>query len=62
MKYTNAFFRLNIKENGDYLLEDLNSSNHTYVDENEIDAPVKILHNMVFRMSDEEFKISLELK
>lgn len=51
-----------IKENGEYYLEDLGSSNYTYVNEEEIKKPVRVTHNMEFRMSDEDFRITVELR
>ena len=50
------------RENGDYILEDLKSANHTYVDNCELTEPVRVMKDMVFRMSDEDFKISVEIK
>lgn len=41
-----------------FWLEDLNSLNHTFVNDNMIDKPVKLIPGMKFRLSlDEEFKI-----
>lgn len=39
---------------GSYWLEDLNSSNHVFVDGRQIDAPVKLSDGMRFRLSDDE--------
>lgn len=50
------------KENGDYYLKDLKSTNHTYVDNCELIEPVRVMKDMVFKMSDENFKISVEIK
>ncbi|KMZ52966.1 FHA domain-containing protein [Dorea sp. D27] len=44
-----------------YFLEDLGSSNHTYVDGSEIGQPVKLMDGMLFMLSDEEFQFSIEM-
>ncbi len=41
-------------DDGSYWLEDLNSSNHVFVDGRRIDAPVKLSDRMTFRLSDDE--------
>ena len=50
------------KENGEYYLYDLESANHTYVNDVELKEPVKITGNMLFKMSDEDFIITVENK
>lgn len=46
------------KENNEFWLEDLESSNHTYIDDEKIDGPVKLYANIYFRLSrDEEFEV-----
>lgn len=42
-----------------YYLEDLGSSNHTFVDGLPITEPVKLYHNTVFQLSKEEFEFTL---
>ena len=49
------------KVNGDYILEDMNSLNHTYVDSCEVTEAVRVMKDLVFQMSDEEFKVSVEI-
>lgn len=44
-----------------YFLEDLGSSNHTYVDGGEIGQPMKLMDGMIFMLSDEEFQFNLEM-
>ena len=44
-----------------YFLEDLGSSNHTYVDGGEIGQPMKLMDGMLFMLSDEEFQFNLEM-
>ena len=44
-----------------YFLEDLGSSNHTYVDGGEIGQPMKLMDGMLFMLSDEEFLFNLVL-
>lgn len=46
---------------GGYFLEDLGSSNHTYVDGSEIAQPVKLMDGMLFMLSDEEFQFNIEM-
>lgn len=43
-----------------YYLEDLGSSNHTYIDGSEIKKPVRLAGGMCFLLSDEEFQFMLE--
>lgn len=42
-----------------YYLEDLGSSNHTFVDGTQITEPVKLINNTVFQLSNEEFEFTL---
>lgn len=42
------------RKDGSYWLEDLNSSNHVFIDDRRIDSPVKLSDRMKFRLSDDE--------
>ena len=46
------------QRDGNFWLEDLNSLNHTFVNDKVISEPVKLIPGMKFRLSlDEEFKV-----
>lgn len=47
------------KRNGEYYLEDLNSLNHTLVDNEQIHEPVLLSDEFKFNLSDEEFQFFL---
>ena len=42
-----------------YYLEDLGSSNHTFVDGTQITEPVKLINHTMFQLSKEEFEFTL---
>ena len=49
------------KEDG-YWMEDLQSANHSYVNEKEMKEPVRLVDEMKFRLSsDEEFEFMIRL-
>lgn len=48
------------KTGDDYLLEDLNSSNHTYVDEVMVNDTVKIHSGQLVKLADEAFAFFIE--
>lgn len=45
-----------------YFLRDLNSTNHTMVDEKQIEQKVQLKDGMMFRLSDEQFRFRMEIK
>ena len=44
-----------------YQLEDLGSSNHTYINDRQLEAPVPLMKNQSFKMANEEFTFYIEL-
>ncbi len=61
----NAISRAHIsitKTDVGYEMEDLDSSNHTYIDDQEITEPVLLEEGQVFKMADEEFSFHIERK
>lgn len=47
------------QKNDEYYLKDLNSTNHTYIDDQLIQNVVKLYDGMEFKMADEMFKFIL---
>lgn len=45
-----------------YYLKDLNSTNHTFVENNQIQNEVQLTDGMKFRLSDEQFEFRMEIK
>lgn len=45
--------------NGNYYLEDLNSLNHSFVENEQINKPVILNDTMIFNLADEEFQFFL---
>lgn len=61
----NAISRVHIsiiKTETGYEMEDLDSSNHTYIDGQEITEPVLLEEGQVFKMADEEFSFHIDRK
>lgn len=49
-----------VKDQNQYYLEDLNSSNHTYMNEKMLQEKAVLTDDTVFKMADEEFRFVLE--
>lgn len=45
-----------------YMIKDLGSLNHTYIDQNQITGPERLTDGMVFQISDVEFQFVVEMK
>ena len=45
-----------------YMIKDLGSLNHTYIDQNQITGPERLADGMVFQISDVEFQFVVEMK
>ena len=43
------------RQGDDFWLEDLNSSNHIYYEENRLEAPIKLTRGQQFRLSNDEY-------
>ena len=51
-----------VKEENGYMLEDLNSSNHIFLEGKRMTAPVRLTDKTRFRLSeDEEFEFSIRV-
>lgn len=45
-----------------YFLEDMGSSNHSFINEVQIDEPVQLVNGMKFQLADEEFEVFVEIR